>query len=100
MHTRIGCHQGGQYRTHEGMGKSTAGIPGRECENLSVGLECRRRIEKKRYPVSEQRKDVEWPGYGMNTGYLETGAGWTGSLIPMKRWTRKKTDGMILLTYR
>lgn len=36
----------------------------------------------------------------MNPGYLETGAGWTGSLLPMKRWTRKKTDGMILLTYR
>lgn len=26
----------------------------------------------------------------MNTVYLETGAGWTGSLLPMKRWTRKK----------
>lgn len=57
------------------MGKSTVGIPGRERENLSVGMECWRRIEKKRYPVSEQRKDVEWPGYGMNPGYLETGAG-------------------------
>ena len=82
------------------MGKSTVGIPGRERENLSVGMECWRRIEKKRYPVSEQRKDVEWPGYGMNPGYLETGAGWTGSLLPMKRWPRKKTDGMIFLTYR
>lgn len=75
MNTRTGCRQGGQYRVHEGMGKSTVGIPGRERENLSVGMECWRRIEKKRYPVSEQRKDVEWPGYGMNLGYLETGAG-------------------------